>query len=806
MRASYNWIKDFIDVDATPGELADKLTMAGLEIESTKILGRGLENVFTAKILKIAKHPNADRLSLCEVQCGREVVSLVCGASNMKEGDKVALAKPGATLPNGLTIKVSKIRQVESHGMLCSEVELGLADTSNGIMILPPDLPDGKPLLQAMPLADTLFEVNVTPNRGDCLSMLGLAREVAANYHRPLKIKVPAVKEGKIKSEVQVRIIDQALCPRYTCRVLQGIKLGPSPQWLARRLEFCGIRSINNIVDATNYVMLELGQPLHAFDLRQIHGGRIEVRRAKEKEAMKTLDGQVRQLQKDDLVIADQDRVLALAGVMGGEDSGIVDDTVDLLLESACFSPNSVRKTSKRLSLATESSYRFERGVDPNGCKAAMDRLTEVIQSVAGGGLAGKIVDLYPQPVKPQEIKLHPEEIRRVLGIDIPNDEIRPALEGLGIYLVFEKNNILSCKIPTFRPDLTREIDLIEEVARLYGYNRIPVSYPKISLKDLSATLFSSFQAMAQLRTLLTGWGFSEVLHYSFTSPQLLQRFGLQVDPQLHLVNPISEDLSVMRPALFPQLLQTLQTNFFKGGQELKLFEMRPVYGFSGKGPRPYRESWRLCLAMAGARRPLHFLEKDEAGPLEEFHGLTLLDLKGYFKSLLDALRPDISWEEAPLDRPYFHPKRQLQWGLKEGLLGEAGQVHPQLLAELDLKVPVVLAEINLDLFLTESKNSIQFQEISPFPTVWRDLNLIVDEATANSKVLAAIQGAGGPKLRKAELYDIYRGKPLQEGKKALTYRLEYGAMDRTLTDEEVNQAREKLLTELNQKVGATLR
>jgi phenylalanyl-tRNA synthetase beta chain len=806
MLASYNWIREFVDLKVSAEDLAEKLTMAGLEVEAVKKLGQGLEGVKTAKILKIAKHPNADRLSLCEVQCGKEVVSLVCGASNMKEGDKVVLAKPGTRLPNGLQIKVSTIRGVESNGMLCSETELGLAEKSEGIMILPRDIPDGKPLLEVLPLGDNLFEINVTPNRGDCLSMQGLAREVAANYHRTLKKRFPKIKEEKLKSQVKPTIRDPKQCPRYSCRIIQGIKVGPSPQWMVRRLESCGIRSINNIVDATNYVMLETGQPLHAFDLRQIHGGQIQVRSAKDKEIMKTLDGQERRLQRDDLVIADQDRILALAGVMGGEDSGVGETTTDLLLESACFSPSLVRKTSRRLALGTESSYRFERGVDPNGCKTALDRLSEVILSVAGPAQMGVAVDVYPKAISSQKILLRSKEIRRILGIEISPQEIGKFFEALGISTKKEKGGVLRCKVPTFRSDLTREIDLIEEAARLYGYNRIPVTFPKISLEDLSLSRFNPFQAMARLKSLLSDWGFTEVLHYSFTSASWLERFGLKAEPELHLVNPISEDLAVMRPALFPQMVQTIQSNFFRGSRELKLFEMRPVYHFTGKGERPYQEKWRLCMAIAGTRRPPHFLEKDELSPLEELRGLSLLDLKGYFKSLLDTLRPGAHLRETPLERPYFHPKRQLQWALDGEILGEMGQIHPQWMVELDLRAPVVLAEFSLELFLTESKISIQFQEISPFPTVWRDLNLIVDEATPSAAVLEAIQQGGGPFLRKAELFDVYRGQPLKEGSRALTYRLEYGATDRTLTDEEVNGARERLLKELNQKVGATLR
>ncbi len=817
MLASFNWIKDFVDFKADAPELVRRLAMAGLESEILSQPGKGIDDhVVTAQILKIDKHPNADRLSLCEVQFNDEVSPVVCGANNMKAGDKVVLARPGAKLPGGLVIKVSKIRKVESQGMLCSESELGLADTSEGILILPPETPLGLPLTQALDLGDTILEIEVTPNRGDCLSIQGLSREVAANFHLPFKSnETPTFHEATGKSQVEVNVRSQERCGRYACRVLSGIKVGPSPQHVVRRLESCGIRAINNIVDATNYIMLETGQPLHAFDLKEIRRGQINIRTAESGEKMKTLDGIDRELNCEDLVIADGERILALAGVMGGEDSGVSEATTEILLESAWFQAGSVRKTARRLGLQTESSYRFERGVDPSGCVAAINRLTEVILEVAGGKVLGSTIDHYPDPVRPIEVTLRPSRIQRILGIALEAPEIMTPLQALGISGEAGKGGDYHFQIPTYRSDLNREIDLIEEVARLYGYDRIPATYPSIHLSELLQAKGNSFDQLDHIRTLLTGWGFHEVLHYSFTSHELLKKFSQEFSEEQSLLNPISEDQSVMRPALFPQMVQTLQSNVFKGNKDLRFFELRPVYRFDreGDGKRPFQESWHLCLGMSGARRSPHFLEKESATALKEFKGLTLLDLKGYLEALFHRCLPGIKIAEGPLNLPYFHPNRQMSLTLQTpGTQGETvaggfmGRLHPAVLAEMDVPVPILIGEIYLDLFLTEWKNSIQFEEISPFPTIWRDINLIVDEKTPSGEVLRVIRAQGGLWLRRAELFDLYRGKPLEAGKKALTYRLEYGAKDRTLTDEEVNGSREKLLEQLKHTLGATLR
>jgi len=796
MKISLNWIREFVEVKASPQEIADRLTLAGLEIEKVEDQGRGLDKVVTATILKRDKHPNADRLSLCEVRVGSQIHSIVCGADNMKAGDRIALALPGAVLPNGMAIQETVIRKVKSGGMLCSEKELGLKEESQGILILSQEIPEGLPLAQALKLEDVFFEVNVTPNRGDCLSVLGLAREVAASFKVNLKVPNIGGFSKALPESLPVKVLNEAseLCPRYTCRILRGVKVAPSPEWVQRRLESCGIRAINNVVDATNYVLLERGQPQHAFDLSQIRKSQIVIRKAKAGEKMKTLDALERNLNADDLVIADGERILAIAGVMGGEDSGVEASTKDLLLESACFAPEAVRKTSKRLGLQTESSYRFERGVDPNGCRIALDRLAELILEWAGGEVLQEAADSYPTPLKPIELTLRSERLEKVLGEKFSFSQIQEYLRPLGIDCREGKAGPWNCIAPTFRPDLTREIDLVEEVARIHGYNKIPTTFPKLALDEIPP---SSEHPIEGIYRILAAWGFCGVMNYSFSSPSLLKKFYSEIPPDLCLMNPISEELSVMRPSLLPSLTKNLRDNYYWGNKALKLFEIAPVFS-PGKSLKDKRgESLRLCLGMLGPRRGLHFQEKPEKADL--------LDLKGYLQAIFG---PQISFFELSQGEKasYWHPKRCLGLKLDGHPAGVLGELHPGLAGEMDLNDPVALAEINLDLFLTESKNKIQFKDISPFPSIERDLNLILAEGTSHGDVLKVLGEMKDPWIRKIELFDLYRGAPLPEGKKALTYRIEYGDAERTLTDAEVNQARERLLSLLNQKLGATLR
>ncbi len=800
MKLSLQWLKEFVDVAASPREIAERLTLVGLEVEGISSPGEGLKNVLTATLLKCDKHPNADRLTLCEVKSGEKNYSIVCGAKNMKVGDKVALALPGAILPNGMEIKESVIRKVPSQGMLCSERELGLATESEGILILPPQTKDGLPLAQVLGLEDTFFEINVTPNRGDALSILGIARELAAAFGVSLKKDLSQTSvQGKfqIDSYLQVENQTPAFCPRYTGRLIRGVQVKPSPDEVRRRLEACGIRSINNIVDATNYVMLETGQPLHAFDLAKIKKRKLIIRTAQAGEILHTLDEKERLLFPEDLAIADGERVLALGGVMGGRDSGIEATTKDLLLESAFFHPDVVRKTSKRLGLKTESSYRFERGVDPNGCLQALHRLTELILAWGGGEASSDCFDIYPTTKLPQTIRLRSEYLNKVLGIEISEERVITLLQSLGIETKLARPGEFSCQVPTSRSDVTREIDLVEEVARLHGYNQIPMSTPKISLAELPPPKPDPFH---QVRTILKGWGFSEVIHYSYTSPRLLEKFGFAPEESLTLVNPISEELSVMRPSLIPQLVETIQKNLFKGNKDLKLFELRRVYSSTIANNPPFGEAWRLALGMSGASRPLNFSEKEQAA--------SFVDLKGYLEELVSERLGDGLSDQVSNQR-FLHPRRQVKLVLNQKRqqdFGFLGQLHPSLQQELDLPQPILLAEINFEFFLTDSKKTVKFKEVSPYPTIERDLNLIVEERVTHEELRERILSGGGDWIQQITLFDIYRGEPLPQGKKAMTYRLKYGSLERTLTDAEVNEAREKLLAKLNQEVGATLR
>jgi phenylalanyl-tRNA synthetase beta chain len=479
MKVTLNWLKEFVDISLPPKELADKLTLAGLEVEGMETVGAVPDSVITVKIEKMEKHPNADRLTLCEVSLGSERRKIVCGAKNMKEGDIVALAQPGSVLPDGKKIE-RQIRDVVSEGMLCSETELGLAEESNGLMILPPETPLGKPLSEAFPLSDTIFEINVTPNRSDCLSVLGIAREVSAITGNPLKLSTSRLPEGSfsLKDRLKVEVKDSLLCPRYTARMIQKVKIGPSPFWVQLRLRSVGMRPINNVVDATNYVMIERGQPLHAFDAEQIEKGLIRVERQNPPGTFKTLDELERNLEPSDLLIADPEKILAIAGVMGGLRSGISEKTHDLVLESAYFEPVAVRKTSKRLGLSTESSYRFERGVDPNGVLAASERLAELILAWAGGELSKEAIDTAAHPFSSKTLSLRPTRARTLLGYDSSEKEIEGILSRLQLQPKKSSEGSWQCQIPTYRRDLEREIDLVEEVARISGYERIPSILP----------------------------------------------------------------------------------------------------------------------------------------------------------------------------------------------------------------------------------------------------------------------------------------------------------------------------------------
>lgn len=792
MKISLNWLKDFVDIDISPERLDEILITAGLEVEGITRLGEGLDNVVIARILSMRPHPNADRLTLCSVTTGDKTHAIVCGARNMKEGDMVALAIPGAHLPNGMKITKSKIRGEVSEGMLCSETELGLSRESAGIMILNEGLKLGEPISDALLLRDTVFDINLTPNRADCLSVVGIAREVVALTGKVLKrpdIKFP-VGDFDTSSSVSVEVLDPDACPRYTARIVKGIKTGPSPLWMKRRLEASGIRSINNIVDVTNYVMLETGQPLHAFDLGLLGGKRIEIRRASDGERITTLDGIERVLDRDVPVISDNKRPVAVAGVMGGTGSEISDATVDILLESAYFKPSIVRKTAKRFAMHTESSHRFERGIDPNGVLEASDRAVQLILEVAGGSASSKPIDIYPKKTAPMNIEMRVSRAKGILGLDMDIDFAVEVFKMLEYAVEVLDADRIRVTPPTSRVDLTREIDLIEEVARLRGYDSIPTTYPKVEAKAGERDKNGDLQD--KIRGFLSGNGFYEAVTYTFLSPTALSPFLPSGVEPIRLLNPLSEDQSVLRTTIIPSLLEVAARNLSYQNENLRFFEIGRVF------PLPGDEEGEKVV-VSGIMTGLRY-KKAWNLPADE---LDFFDVKGVVENLLEIAGSSASFVHDETIR-FLHPGKSAVVqadGLDVGILGE---IHPDVMERFDIKGRAYIFEIELG-GVTGLSREASFTHIPKFPAVYRDIAILVDDHIAADMVLKAIKGVD-PLIADVSLFDLYHGEHIPEGKKSLAYSIRYQAQDRTLREEEVNLLHEKVLSVIKENVGGVLR
>ncbi len=828
MRVSLAWLRDFVDVSLSPPELASRLVMAGLEVETVEQVGPRLDRVVVGRIESMRRHPDADRLTLCEVTDGETTRPIVCGATNMKAGDRVALALEGALLPSGVKIKRSKIRGQSSEGMLCSATELGLGEDSAGILILPPDATPGAPLAEALGLGDTVLTVKVYPNRPDLLSVLGVAREVAALTGAPLRgPKVPAARPGD--AGVPVAVADAADCPRYAGRRIDGIVVGPPPEWLTRRLEAAGVRSIDAVVDVTNYVMLELGQPLHAFEADRLAGPRIEVRRARPGERLRTLDGIDRALDPEVLVIADAAGPVALAGIMGGVGSEVTMGTRSVFLESASFAPVVVRRGTRRLGLATEASYRFERRVDPEGCLEALNRACELLGALAvpdpavrEAALAGGS-DVYPGRAARRSVTLSVTKLNRLIGLVPPLDS--PAVAGY-----FERLELpvrrgadadrLVIEPPSFRPDLERDVDLVEEVARLHGYDAVPYTMPKVTPANQPQGPVAALAGAA--RASLTAWGFSEAVSYAFVARADLDRLSLaEGDPRrapLALRNPLSAEMAVMRTTLVPGLLAALERNRRHGAERLRLFEVGKVFLPRPGEPLPAEPTCMAAL-LVGPRHPAGWLSRPEP---TDFY-----DAAGIVEALRETLRaPGLRLVPvADGDRggePYLHPglSARVEVAARGGtagrdqtngggpvVVGAVGALHPDLAARLDLGAsPAFLIELSLDALAPYAGVRPSFRPIPRFPAVVRDLALILDAARPAAEVLALVRADRQPLLRDVAVFDVYQGPPIPPGRRSLGLTLTYQADDRTLTDDEVNRVHSRLTQRLVEALGAEVR
>ncbi len=804
MIVSYNWLKEFVDFNLSPEELGHRLTMAGLEVDAMENIGAGLDSVIVARLVSVESHPDADRLTVCQVDTGTEMVPVVCGAKNHRSGDLVALAQVGSVLPGDFKIKKSKIRGQLSMGMLCSEKELGLAEEAEGIIILPSDCTVGDPVFQALGLKDVRYELGLTPNRPDCLSVVGVAREVSAITGGPLKVPMPEVEEKgpSILDLTSVHIEEPGLCPRYAARLIQGVRIAPSPEWLVRRIESIGMRSINNVVDVTNLILMELGQPLHAFDFNLLKERRIVVKSAENEQGFTTLDGQQRILAAKDLVICDGGGAIALAGIMGGENSEINDLTTDILLESAYFNPTTIRRTSKRLGMHTEASHRFERGCDVNMVPLALNKAAALICEVAGGTIALGMIDNYPQPIVEREITLSVEKTNQVLGLNMQSVDIETLLKSIGLTAKPAEDRtdeIIYVTIPTGRPDLEREIDLVEEVARLNGYDHIPVTMP--ASRMICHRPPEQKNLMRRLLEAMVAGGFSEVVNYSFVSPDSWDSMGLDPDDfrrtNVKILNPLTEEQSVMRTSLVSSMLDTVSRNNAYRSLDLRLFELRPVYLPREDEVLP-KEANRLCAAICGRRDPEGWAQQNN---LVDF-----FDLKGIVEGLFDAVNiGNVSWDSS-VSEPFLHPGKSCTLRHKNGVLGTLGEVHPAILENYDIDQPVFLMDLDLTIFSESIDKNTGFQPISRFPDVYRDSAFLVDETVSASDVFNLIEKAKGRIVETYTLFDLYRGQGIPTGKKSLAIRVRYRSTEKTLTEEEIGTAHERIVKALQKELGAEIR
>jgi phenylalanyl-tRNA synthetase beta chain len=796
MKVLYNWLKEFVPLEISPQESAAELARLGFEIADIQLFGGKLEGVVSAEVRECSKHPNADRLSLCKVWDGQKEYSVVCGAPNVQKGQTVAFARVGAILPDGETLRAAKIRGTESQGMICSAKELGLSEEANGILELPADTALGKDVRPLLELNDALIDIDITPNRRDALGILGVARELAAGLNLPLKNLEPRSRELDLAT-VTVTVTNEALdlCPRYTARYIRDVKVGPSPEWMVRRLSRCGYRSINNVVDITNYVMHELGQPLHAFDAGRLEGRKIVIRRAAAGETLLTLEGKTANLEEGMLVIADDKKPAALAGVIGGEISAISPETTELVLESAAFAPIPVRRTSKKLGIKTESSYRFERGSDYDMVLFASRRAAQLVQELASG-LVTKPIEASLPPHPPVSIKLHTARIKQFLGIEMKDSVAADLLRKLGCEISIGTGQ-LHVTVPTWRLDLTMEADLLEEIARLHGYDQIPSRNNTIRMTTVSEDRLWSFER--QVATLLAGLGYSEACNTSFLNPERASPFipplGEKADSQpVALANPLSQDQSALRTSLIPALLDNALLNFHRQNPGVQLFESGRIFFQNQEGRH---EGRRLAIVAGGDIRLAHWRQKKKKA---DYH-----DLSGAVEALLKALHIT-QYQYMSSQNKAFHPKRCTTLLAGSRAIGWVGEIHPELLQSLDTTEPLVAAELDTQALLEAAPQQIVYAPPSPFPPVRRDLSMIAPENCPYEKIAKTLRSAGGRDLEALSLIDLYSGDKIGAGKKSLTVSLLFRNKEKTLSDADVDKIFQKMVSELEKKCEATLR
>ncbi|MCI0706758.1 MAG: phenylalanine--tRNA ligase subunit beta [Ignavibacteriae bacterium] len=805
MRISHQWLKELIDFKLTPEKLADEVSMLGLEIASYEDLSRKYEKFVVGEVLERAKHPNADRLTLCKVNVGKETLDIVCGAPNVDAGQKVAIALVGATIPHNqhdpdgrpFVLERAKIRGVESNGMICSAHELGIGSDADGILVLDGKAKVGTPLAKHLGQTDIVYEIEITANRGDWQSHFGVAREIGALLGKKMRKPAAKLRENKVTaaSFAKVKILDTKKCPRYSARVLQNVKVAQSPQWLQDRLTAVGLRPINNVVDVTNYVMYETGQPLHAFDYEKIAGHAIVVRTAKDGEKFVTLDGKERTLRSDILMICDAEKPVGIGGVMGGANSEVSDSTTSILLESAYFDPASVRKTSKYLGLSTDASRRFERSTDIEGTVYALDRVSQLLQEMAGAEVLKGSIDIYPKKQKKTTINLRASRVNQILGTNLTKTQVKSYLERLELVCRAAATDALKVSVPSYRADLLEEIDLVEEVARMYGYNNIETK-TRASIQFSTQTVVKSLQD--ELRSYCVGAGFNEILANSLLDAKTTEIAG---EGAVKILNPVSVDMAYLRTSLIPGALHIVRRNQFQGQKQLRLFEIGDVFALANREKpnsfESYSQEERVLLLLAGQHSPVSYGVSTR--PFD------YLDVKGEVQALLSKFSLD-KWSFISYDTHKALSEHNVTIEINGTYAGYFGKVKSSVSEKFEIEGDVYIAELNTAVLHAQRVNSTKYRQLPKFPKVVRDLAFIVDSRLPQEKVEKAIRESGGTMLETLRLFDVYTGQPLGSGQKSLAYALEFQPSDRTLTVKEIDGIITSIVAHVQRTCGATLR
>jgi phenylalanyl-tRNA synthetase beta chain len=810
MRISLDWLKKYVSIKIPVEDLARRLTMAGLEVESVENPLTKYDGFVVGQVVEVKRHPNADKLTVCTVSDGKQMLEIVCGAPNVAPGQKVPVALVGAIIPQNqhdpegkpFALDGVKIRGVESNGMICSEYELGLGDDAEGILVLDQQAVAGTPLAEHLGPVQTVLEIALTPNRPDCMSHLGVAREVAVLLGTKLKRPLVRVVESRDRADhhasVQIKDVDD--CPRYTARVIRGVKIADSPQWMQDALKSVGLRPVNNIVDVTNYVLMELGHPLHAFDYDKLDGKRIIVRRAKDGDSFTTLDGKQRNLRSETLMICDSREPVAVAGVMGGANTEISETTVNILLESAYFDPKSIRRTSKYLGLSTDASQRFERGADPNATRYAVDRAAQLIQEVCGGEILKGAIDVYPRKVLPRVVGLRAEKANELLGTDLQEKEIIRILDSLEVTLKATRKTKnrkrLLFSIPTFRSDLEREIDLVEEVARVHGYEKIETKMGTI-LKFPSKPM--PVDHSDTMRGFLVGEGYLEIVTNSLQRKSIAALGGTAA---VEILNPISEDMAALRTSLVPGALDVVRHNINHAAKDLRLFEIGNVFrkgSASEKGPYfdAYVEEERILIVHTGLANAPGW---DRADRLADF-----FDLKGSAERLLSKISLD-KFRFIYYSTTNTLTEFSVDIEFNGSYVGFLGKLKPDISMSFGVDQEVYVAELFVKPLTESFEGKPTFQSLPKYPPVLRDLAFVVDDSTTAAELLESVRSSGGDLLKKIRLFDVYTGDQIERGKKSYAFSLEFLSPDRTLTEDEVEKATQQVIRYVGEKLGARLR